>query len=124
MAMRRAAVAISMGVVLVVGLAPASLGDTSRFRAVGCTDNPRFDPTVRRISRGDRIVWKNRASCTHTVHAYGRGWSKATTLSPGERTAKKFRRRGTYKFRCLIAGHSNLSEGVCSGMCGRVRVRR
>lgn len=115
-------VAIASGVLLPVLVAPASLGDTSRFRAVGCTEDPHWEPTTRRISKGDRIVWRNPTSCQHTVTAYGRGWSKSTALSPGETTAKRFRRTGTYKFRCMTAGHSVLQDGVCNGMCGRVRV--
>lgn len=122
--MRRAAAAISIGALLVVLLAPTSLGDTSRFRAMGCTENPHWEPTARTISKGDRIVWKNPTSCEHTVNAYGGGWSKATGLPPGGSTAKKFRQVGTYKFRCLTQGHSVVENGVCTGMCGRVRVTR
>lgn len=122
--MRRIAAVVSIAAMLVVLLPSASLGDTSRVRARGCRNNPHWEPERRRISKGDRIVWKNAARCDHTVHAYGRGWRKAVTLDPGERTAKRFRRTGTYKFRCLVRGHSVLSDGVCSGMCGRIRVRR
>lgn len=122
--MRRALAVISIAALLLVGLAPTSLGDTSRFRASGCTENPRWEPTLRTIDKGDRIVWKNPTSCDHTVNAYGGGWSKAAALPPGDTTAKKFRRTGTYKFRCLTTGHSVLENGVCSGMCGRVRVTR
>lgn len=120
--MRRATTATAAGVLLLVLIAPASLGDTATFRAEGCTENPHWEPTRRTISKGDRIVWKNPTSCQHTVNAYGGGWSKATALSPGETTAKRFRRTGTYKFRCMTAGHSVLEGGVCTGMCGRVRV--
>lgn len=122
--MRRVVAAVSMAALLVALLPSASLGDTRRFKAAGCTEDPHWEPMKRRISKGDRVVWKNPTSCDHTVHAYGRGWSKASTLAPGERTAKKFRRTGTYKFRCLSRGHSVLEDGVCTGMCGRVRVRR
>lgn len=122
--MRRVAAAASIGALLVVLVAPTSLGDTRRFRAAGCTESPRWEPLKRRISKGDRIVWKNPTNCDHTVTAYSGRWSKSTALAPGEKTAKKFRRRGLYKFRCLTRGHSVLEDGVCTGMCGRVRVRR
>ncbi|HJR44462.1 MAG TPA: hypothetical protein VJ927_02555 [Actinomycetota bacterium] len=106
-----------------MGLAPASLGDTSRIRASGsCTEDPHWEPSRRTIVRGDRIVWRNPTSCDHTVTAYGGGWSKSTGLPPGGSTAKRFRRTGTFKFRCLTRGHSVLENGVCNGMCGRVRV--
>lgn len=122
--MRRLAAITSIAALLLVVLAPSSLGDTSRFRARGCTGDPSWDPMVRKISKGDRIVWKNPTNCNHTVNAYGGGWSKATGLPPGERTAKRFKKTGTFRFRCLTQGHSVLDNGVCTGMCGRVRVTR
>jgi plastocyanin len=114
-------VAITAGLVLTPA---SSLADTKRFRAAGQVGSFRWEPTVRRIAKRDRIVWKNPTGTSHTVTAYGGRWSKNTLLSPGEKTAKRFRRAGVYKFRCTIAGHSSLQSGQCSGMCGRVRVRR
>jgi plastocyanin len=119
-------VAITAGLVLTPA---SSLADTKRFRAAGQAGSFRWEPTVRRIAKRDRIVWKNPTGTSHTVTAYGGRWSKNTLLSPGEKTAKRFRRPGVYKFRCTInagtpAAHSTLQGGQCSGMCGRVRVRR
>lgn len=122
--MQRVAAAASIGILLLVILAPSSLGETSRFRAVGCTEDPHWQPTARTISKGDRIVWSNPTSCDHTVNAYSGSWSKATGLAPGDRTAKTFKRAGAYRFRCLTQGHSVLEDGVCTGMCGRVTVTR
>jgi plastocyanin len=123
MTLRRATAAGSIGVLLMVVFAPTSFGDTSRFRAVGCTEDPHWEPTKRAITKGDRIVWKNPTSCNHTVTAYSGRWSKNTTLRPGDSTRKRFRRTGLYKFRCMTVGHSAVEDGVCNGMCGRVRVR-
>jgi plastocyanin len=67
------------------------------------------------------VVWRNPTNKTHTVTAYGRGWSKNVTLSPGERTRHTFRGTGTFKYRCTVEGHSDLSDGKCVGMCGKVR---
>lgn len=122
--MRRIAAVVSITALLVVVLAPTSLGETSRFRASGCSSDASWEPTARSISRGDRIVWRNPTSCDHTVNAYGGGWSKSTGLPPGGSTAKRFRKTGTFRFRCVIPGHSVLDNGVCTGMCGRVRVTR
>lgn len=111
-------------------LAPAaSIAETKRFRAAGSVGNWQWEPSVRRIVRGDRIVWRNPTDVTHTVTAYRGRWSKDTRIEPGERTRKRFRRRGVYKFRCTIGdgtplAHSTLEDGDCSGMCGTVRVRR
>jgi plastocyanin len=119
-------------VVIVVGLTlgPAtSLAATRRFRAAGQPGSFRWEPQVRRIQKGDRIVWTNPTGTSHSVTAYRGRWSKNTVIGPGERTARRFRRAGTYKFRCTInagtpAAHSRLRNGRCSGMCGKVRVRR
>jgi plastocyanin len=119
-------VAITAGLILTP---VSSLADTKRFRAAGQPGSFRWEPTVRRIFKRDRIVWKNPTGTSHTVTAYRGRWSKNTLIRPGERTAKRFRRAGVYKFRCTInagtpAAHSTLQNGQCSGMCGRVRVRR
>lgn len=120
--MRRVAAIGSICALLLVLVPSASLGGTTRFRAAGCTGDPRWEPTRRTIARGDRVVWRNPTNCDHTVTAYGGGWSKSTGLPPGGSTAKRFRRTGTFRFRCLTRGHSVLENGVCNGMCGRVRV--
>jgi plastocyanin len=75
-----------------------------------------------RIERGTRVVWRA-TSGTHDVDAYGGNWTFSShDISPsGDPTvAKVFRRTGTFRFRCTF--HSQLQLGVCSGMCGRVRV--
>ena len=123
--MRKRLVAL---VVMALGLAlvPApSLGDTARVRATGSPGSFEWTPDFRHITKGDRIVWKNTTDSRHTVTAYSPNWSKNTSLPPGERTAKKFRRTGTYKFRCMVTGHSSLdSSGNCTGMCGEIHVTR
>jgi plastocyanin len=118
------AAATSIGALLLVFVAPPSLGDTARFKAAGCTENPHWKPVKRTISKGDRIVWRNPTTCDHTVTAYSGRWDKNTGLAPGDSTRKRFRRAGRYKFRCMTVGHSALEGGVCTGMCGRVRVTR
>jgi plastocyanin len=71
------------------------------------------------IAVGQTVKWKA-VEGSHTVTAYGGNWSKDVTLSQGETTRKTFNNAGTYKFRCQF--HSTLSNGVCSGMCGKVVV--
>ena len=124
MTTRRWIAATAVAALSVVLVAPSSLGDTSRFKAQGCANDPHWEPATRRITKGDKIVWKNPADCQHTVTSYSGGWSKNTTLSSGESTSKRFRKAGTFKFRCKITGHSALDGGKCTGMCGRVRVTR
>jgi plastocyanin len=112
-----------VALVALVGVATPSPADTSRVKASGSPGSYRWQPDFRHIQKGDRIVWKNPTGTTHTVTAYSGPWSKNTTVPSGERTAKKFRKRGTYKYRCTIPGHSTLSGGQCNGMCGEIHVQ-
>jgi plastocyanin len=77
-----------------------------------------WTPTTVRISTGDVIKWRG-VSGTHTVTAYG-NWSYNRDLSTGDVVHRTFRRAGTFKFRCQF--HSTLTNGQCSGMCGKVVV--
>ena len=113
-------------VAFVVGLVASpvtSMADSARFRAVEQDGQYLWKPLSRTIAKGDRIVWTNPTDRTHTVTAYSGPWDKDTSVPSGERTAKRFRKAGTYKFRCTIKGHSAVSGGKCQGMCGTVVVR-
>lgn len=116
---RLAIVATLAGALLVP---TASLGDTFAIRARRCDTAQGFcwKPSFRHITKGDRIRWRNPTNVAHTVTAYGGGWSKDVTVSPGEGSAKKFRRTGAFEFRCRF--HSTLSNGDCNGMCGTIHV--
>jgi plastocyanin len=124
---RRLVVAVALASLSLVGFPGVSSGDTYRIRATG--DSPstyRWTPDFRHIIKGDRVVWRNPTSVSHRVVAYRGRWSKNTTIGPGETTRKRFRRTGTYKYRCTVPGHSTLSadESNCDGMCGVVHVTR
>jgi plastocyanin len=95
------------------GTAQAAIAAT--FRGSGTS----WSPTRVTINAGQTVRWKA-VSGTHTVTAYGGNWSKNTVLSAGETTRRTFTNTGVYKFLCTI--HGNVSGGVCTGMCGRVRV--
>lgn len=109
--------------VLVAALALAlTLAGTAAARQVIRTKSNFYDPKRSSVSNGEKVIWKNPTNTDHTVTAYGGNWSKDVKLDPGERTSFTFSQNGTYKFRCKIIGHSSLSYGVCSGMCGKVVV--
>lgn len=121
----RARIAIAGVLVTVMTLAWAapSGADTFRVRATGSeSEGWDWTPMTRHLSKGDKVVWRNPTDKPHTVTAYGRGWSKNVRVDPGERTSKRFRRAGTYRYRCMTSGHSALNDGRCVGMCGKVRV--
>ena len=78
-----------------------------------------WSPATVRISTGDVIKWRA-VSGTHTVTSYGANWSFNKDLSTGDVEDRTFRRAGTFRFRCMF--HSSLTNGHCSGMCGKVVV--
>ena|SRR6266446_6341873 len=80
----------------------------------------KWSPNKVNVSKGAKVVWRNPTNTNHTVTAYGKGWSKNVTIGPGSSTSFTFKNTGTFKFHCTI--HSTLSNGVCSGMCGKVVV--
>ena len=71
------------------------------------------------INAGETVRWRAVGN-THTVTAYGGGWSKDTRITAGESTRKTFNETGVFRYYCTI--HADVSGGTCSGMCGRVTV--
>jgi plastocyanin len=123
MRLRRIAVtAIALGMLFL--FPGTSMGDSYRVRAVGSVGSFEWDPDFRGIRKGDRIVWKNTTTATHRVVAYRGPWSKNSEIGPGETTRKRFRKTGAYYYRCTVPGHSTLSDGNCTGMCGHIHVSR
>lgn len=108
-------------VVLAAGLflAPAAFGDTYKIKT---TAGNSWNPDFQHIHKGEKIRWKNRAANgkVHVVKSYGGNWNKNVTLQPGDGTSKRFKRTGSFKYRCTI--HSSVSGGECNGMCGLIHV--
>lgn len=78
-----------------------------------------FSPASVTVAHGSTVTW--RAGCrSHTITSYSSNWSKDTVLQTGQSTSRKFATKGVFKFRCRF--HSSVSGGVCSGMCGKVKV--
>lgn len=102
-----------------VVLAAAALPANGAFLVRATSDGFRFRPARAEVARGTRVVWRA-VGGTHTVTAYGGGWSKDTRIRAGERTGFTFEQRGTFRYRCRI--HSTRVDGRCTGMCGRVVV--
>ena len=123
MSKRSAITAVLVVALSLTWLVPASVGATVRVKAAGSTtDGWKWQPKTRHAAKGDRVVWRNPTGATHTVTAYSNNWSKNSTVGSGERTKFKFRRKGTFKYRCMTQGHSSLNNGRCVGMCGKIRV--
>jgi plastocyanin len=107
-------IVVACAAIFLSGLAVA---DTFTVKA---TSSATWKPSSKDIAKGDRIRWSNPTSITHNVKSRGSNWSYFQTLQSGERVSRAFKRRGTYKYRCTI--HSSVSNGKCSGMCGRITV--
>jgi plastocyanin len=88
------------------GLMLAALPASAASTTIGVRDNY-FDPSVKTVTQGTRIVWVNRGHRYHTVTT--RNWS--VVLSPGER----YSRRARHDFRYVCAYHG--------AMTGRINVR-
>ncbi|MGH2694351.1 MAG: cupredoxin domain-containing protein [Actinomycetota bacterium] len=121
--LRRGAVA-ALAAATVLAFPATSAGDTKRVRAEGTVGSFRWDPSFRHIVKGDRIVWKNTTNAAHRVKSYGGNWSFKKDLPVDGRVRKRFRKRGTFRYRCTLPGHSNLDSGDCTGMCGVIHVTR
>jgi len=78
-----------------------------------------WSPANVTIVRGGIVRWRA-VHLDHNVYAYGTNWSFGVSIPEGSAAKHRFPRRGTYRFRCTL--HSTLLNGVCSGMCGSVRV--
>ena len=113
---RRRVMAVLLSSALVVGSIGVAAAATSKVRAKG----EKWRPLHTYIGRNDTVRWSNPTSRVHDLKAYGGGWSFSKILDPGETASRKFRQRGTYKYRCVR--HSGIVGGKCQGMCGLIHV--
>jgi plastocyanin len=109
-------VAVLLAGAMVLGSFGVALGATSRVKAKG----ERWKPLHTYIGRNDTVRWTNPTNKVHDLKAYGGGWSFKRILDPGESAKRKFKQRGTFKYRCVR--HSAIVSGKCQGMCGLVHV--
>jgi plastocyanin len=95
-------VAIAVGSVMLI---PAAAPARTKVIAGTCANGCKWSPNARRIRAGSKIVWKVPiGDIRHNVTAYrargSRRWTKDTDIAPGGKTARVFRRPGTYRFLC------------------------
>jgi len=108
---------LALACTAVVALPATSMSGKVRIKA---TSNRTWNPDFKGVKKGTKVIWKNPTGIRHNVIAYGGGWSKNSDISPGGRTAKRFKKNGAYDYRCRF--HSTLVNGDCNGMCGHVHV--
>ncbi len=107
-------------VALAVGLTLGTSGiaDAVTVGVRGISPNV-WSPKVRRIAPGTIVRWFA-INTTHNVRSRGANWSYFRHLNRGTSVARRFNRRGTFRFYCNI--HSHAQAGVCHGMCGSIVV--
>lgn len=122
----RSTLALSAASLLVVALvatavaAPQARPTPTRATKTVKAISAHWSPATVRISAGDTIKWKAISNAPHTVTAYGGNWTFNKLLGQGAVRHHRFARAGTFLFRCRF--HSTMSNGHCSGMCGKVVV--
>jgi plastocyanin len=104
-----------VAVVLLTMTGTAQAVVAATIRGSGTT----WNPTHVTINAGQTVRWRA-TSGNHTIHSYGSNWSFSRTLSSGTSRTHTFSHTGTFRFYCTI--HGSVSGGVCTGMCGKVRV--
>lgn len=82
----------------------------------------RFEPPEITVARGDRVRWKNPTPTDHHVAPYEGDWSEVLHLDSGGTATWRFRKTGTYRYRCDIQTHSEMVGGICVGQCGTIVV--
>ena len=115
----RTQIAFVAAALLVMTVAVTAKGAEARTAKVVRGVGTSWSPRVIRIASGTSIRWKA-VSNSHTVTAYGGHWTFNRSLPQGSSTQRRFKTQGTFLFRCRI--HSQLVNGVCQGMCGKVVV--
>lgn len=108
----------AIALVTMFAMAPAA-NSAVVIKGVSTSSGFRWKPKATNISSGTKVTWKA-VTGTHTVTAYKGSWSKNVTINQGQTTSFTFNNSGVYKFRCTF--HSQIVNGVCEGMCGKVVV--
>jgi plastocyanin len=86
-----------------------------------------YSPKTAHVKKGKVVKWTNKGSGPHTVTFWKKpkkSGVKSFTLADGASKKRRMRKTGTYKYRCVIQAHSSVSDGKCSGMCGKVLVHK
>jgi plastocyanin len=118
----------SVVVVIAIALLSFALAGSAAARPFGIAvadGGLKYTPKTAHVKKGKKIKWTNRGSGTHTVTFYKKPNGsdiKSFSLSAGDSKKRKPDKKGVYKYRCLIGSHSSLNNGVCTGMCGKLKI--
>jgi plastocyanin len=120
---------LTIAIALAVGVAAVFSGTASAapYQIDVADGGLNYSPKTAHVKKGKRIKWTNKGTGPHTVTFWKKpkkSGAKSFTLAEDESKKRKLRKVGTYKYRCVIQAHSSVSDGRCSGMCGKVRIHR
>jgi plastocyanin len=116
----RGAIVAVAALATLMALSTVTSAATFRVRAKDTDAGFRWRPKTLTVPVQSRVVWRI-VDGTHNVTSIGSNWSKSSgNIGEGGKTAHTFTKKGTFRYRCTL--HSSLSNGKCSGMCGRVVV--
>ena len=120
----RLAVSTVLAALVVVAVAPAAQPKTRAVKAGGNFPLYTWEPSAIHLAVGDRIVWKNPTDSEHHVAPYKGKWNDTLHVDVGGTASFRFRRPGTYLYRCDLDFHSYFVGDRCFGQCGRVVVHK
>ena len=92
--------------------------ETVRVRAV-LDGSYVWRPKTKSISAGTTVRWKA-VDGSHTIRSRGSNWSYSANLPQGSAVTRTFNSTGTFRYYCTL--HGSVTNGVCTGMCGRIVV--
>src|SRR5687767_14052857 len=113
------AATLVVALVLVLAIASAASGAVLVRGLRTDTGRNVWSPKTRSIVPGTTIRWRA-VEGSHNVKSRGANWSYFRNLPNGSAVTRTFNRRGTFRYLCTI--HGDVTNGVCSGMCGRIVV--
>jgi plastocyanin len=116
---KRSIAALSLSVLVLLGSAGQASAATVGVRGIFNGVRYVWSPKVRAVPPGTTIRWRA-VDGNHNIKSRGSNWSYFRTLPVGSTRLRTFNRRGTFRYYCTI--HGFVSNGVCSGMCGRIVV--
>jgi plastocyanin len=116
---RKSVAVLALAVGLTVGTSGMADAVTVGVRGVFNGTRYVWSPKARTITRGTIVRWRS-VDGSHTVKSRGANWSYSRNLPLGTSVARAFNGRGTFRYYCTI--HGRVSNGVCTGMCGRIVV--
>lgn len=116
---KRSLAALALSTLVLLGSAGVSDAATVGVRAVRSGIRYVWSPKIREVTRGTTIRWRA-VDGSHNIKSIGANWSYFRTLARGTTRTRTFNRRGTFRYVCTI--HGSVTNGVCSGMCGRIVV--